>query len=54
MFSLLGNLLALFLWVLIKHGRLVLGYAYPAFQCYKTVEKNRVQIDELRHWCQYW
>ncbi|XP_056158892.1 putative HVA22-like protein g isoform X2 [Syzygium oleosum] len=33
---------------------LVLGYAYPAFQCYKTVEKNRVQIDELRHWCQYW
>ncbi|XP_030449014.1 HVA22-like protein j isoform X4 [Syzygium oleosum] len=54
MFSLLGNLLAFFLWVFIKHGRLVLGYAYPAFQCYKTVEKNRVQIDELRHWCQYW
>ncbi|KAI3407229.1 HVA22-like protein [Psidium guajava] len=33
---------------------LVLGYAYPAFLCFKTVEKNRVQIEELRHWCQYW
>ncbi|KAF8044239.1 hypothetical protein BT93_A2276 [Corymbia citriodora subsp. variegata] len=33
---------------------LVFGYAYPAFLCYKTVEKNRVQIEELRHWCQYW
>ncbi|KAG6430700.1 hypothetical protein SASPL_108772 [Salvia splendens] len=33
---------------------LVLGYAYPAFQCFKTVEKNRVEIPELRFWCQYW
>ncbi|XP_073052503.1 putative HVA22-like protein g isoform X1 [Primulina eburnea] len=33
---------------------LVLGYAYPAFQCFKTVEKNRVEIQELRFWCQYW
>ncbi|KAL0410171.1 UNVERIFIED_CONTAM: HVA22-like protein i [Sesamum latifolium] len=33
---------------------LVLGYAYPAFQCFKTVEKNRVEISELRFWCQYW
>ncbi|KAB1203850.1 HVA22-like protein j, partial [Morella rubra] len=33
---------------------LLLGYAYPAFECYKTVEKNRVQIEELRFWCQYW
>ncbi|KAL3755574.1 hypothetical protein ACJRO7_002602 [Eucalyptus globulus] len=51
-----------FLWSLIgflvlgfhRYGRLVFGYAYPAFQCYKVVEKNRVQIEELRHWCQYW
>ncbi|KAK4419440.1 HVA22-like protein j [Sesamum alatum] len=35
-------------------SRLVLGYAYPAFQCFKTVEKNRVEIPELRFWCQYW
>ncbi|GMY25346.1 putative HVA22-like protein g isoform X1 [Fagus crenata] len=33
---------------------LVLGYAYPAFECYKVVEKNRVEIQELRFWCQYW
>ncbi|BFG38516.1 hypothetical protein CerSpe_247900 [Prunus speciosa] len=31
-----------------------LGYAYPAFECYKIVEKNRVEIEELRFWCQYW
>ncbi|XP_073155408.1 putative HVA22-like protein g [Henckelia pumila] len=33
---------------------LVLGYAYPALKCFKTVEKNRVDIHELRFWCQYW
>lgn len=33
---------------------MLLGYAYPAFECYKTVEKNRVEIEELRFWCQYW
>ncbi|KAM7270799.1 hypothetical protein ACFE04_030013 [Oxalis oulophora] len=33
---------------------LLFGYAYPAFECYKTVEKNKVTIDELRFWCQYW
>ncbi|KAL3532145.1 hypothetical protein ACH5RR_005666 [Cinchona calisaya] len=33
---------------------LALGYAYPAFECFKTVEKNRVGIEELRFWCQYW
>ena len=33
---------------------LLLGYAYPGFECYKTVEKNRVDIEELRFWCKYW
>ncbi|KAK1389683.1 hypothetical protein POM88_017861 [Heracleum sosnowskyi] len=33
---------------------MVLGYAYPAFQCFKAVEKNKVEIEELRFWCQYW
>ncbi|KAL3623443.1 hypothetical protein CASFOL_032259 [Castilleja foliolosa] len=33
---------------------LALGYAYPAFLCFKTLEKNRVAIQELRFWCQYW
>lgn len=33
---------------------MVLGYAYPAFVCFKTVENHRVKIEELRFWCQYW
>ncbi|KAL8505161.1 hypothetical protein ACS0TY_016389 [Phlomoides rotata] len=33
---------------------LAFGYAYPAFQCFKTIEKNKVGIPELRYWCQYW
>lgn len=33
---------------------LILGYAYPAFECFKTIEKNRVENQELRFWCQYW
>ncbi|XP_043709090.1 putative HVA22-like protein g [Telopea speciosissima] len=40
---------------LINRGLVMLfGYAVPAFECYKTVEKNRVEIDQLRFWCQYW
>jgi hypothetical protein len=34
--------------------RLVLGYAYPAYDCYKTVELNRPDVEQLRFWCQYW
>ncbi|KAG5052470.1 hypothetical protein AAZX31_02G185500 [Glycine max] len=33
---------------------LILGYAYPAFECYKTLEKNKVDIEELLFWCKYW
>ncbi|AQK60697.1 HVA22-like protein i [Zea mays] len=33
---------------------LVLGYAYPAYDCYKTVELNRPEVEQLRFWCQYW
>ncbi|KAL9238869.1 hypothetical protein vseg_013241 [Gypsophila vaccaria] len=33
---------------------MILGYAYPAFECFKTVERNKVDIHELRFWCQYW
>ncbi|XP_043725799.1 putative HVA22-like protein g [Telopea speciosissima] len=33
---------------------LLFGYAYPAFECYKTVEQNRIEIEQLRFWCQYW
>ncbi|KAM3288332.1 putative HVA22-like protein g [Capsicum chacoense] len=33
---------------------LVVGYAYPAFECFKTIEKNKLENDELKFWCQYW
>ncbi|KAI4366321.1 hypothetical protein MLD38_022208 [Melastoma candidum] len=33
---------------------LAFAYAYPAYECYKTVEKNRPEIEQLRFWCQYW
>ncbi|KAI7727413.1 hypothetical protein M8C21_009519 [Ambrosia artemisiifolia] len=33
---------------------LVLGYAYPAFECFKTIEKHGAGNAELKFWCQYW
>ncbi|CAA7403485.1 unnamed protein product [Spirodela intermedia] len=33
---------------------MALGYVYPAYECYKTVEKNKPEIEQLRFWCQYW
>ncbi|KAK8956704.1 HVA22-like protein i [Platanthera zijinensis] len=33
---------------------LALGYAYPAYECFKTVELNRPEMEQLRFWCQYW
>ncbi|KAK7275210.1 hypothetical protein RIF29_16319 [Crotalaria pallida] len=33
---------------------MVFGYAYPAYECYKAVEKNKPEIGQLRFWCQYW
>ncbi|OEL19965.1 putative HVA22-like protein g [Dichanthelium oligosanthes] len=34
---------------------LALGYAYPAYDCYKTLElKNTPRMEQLRLWCQYW
>ncbi|PWA58928.1 TB2/DP1/HVA22-related protein [Artemisia annua] len=33
---------------------MVFGYAYPAYECFKSVEKNKPDIEELRFWCQYW
>ncbi|XP_073276782.1 putative HVA22-like protein g [Primulina huaijiensis] len=33
---------------------LVLGYVYPAYECYKSVEMNKPDIEQLRFWCQYW
>ncbi|XP_024012678.1 putative HVA22-like protein g isoform X2 [Eutrema salsugineum] len=33
---------------------LLVGYAYPAYGCYKSVEKKKPEIQELRYWCKYW
>ncbi|KAG4146921.1 hypothetical protein ERO13_D05G190000v2 [Gossypium hirsutum] len=32
----------------------VFAYAFPAYECYKTVEMNKPDVEELRFWCQYW
>ncbi|KAJ4716707.1 HVA22-like protein [Melia azedarach] len=34
-----------------------LGYAYPAYECFKAVEKTKKtkpEIEQLQFWCQYW
>ncbi|EPS60122.1 hypothetical protein M569_14681, partial [Genlisea aurea] len=33
---------------------LIFGYVYPAYECYKAVEMNKPDINQLRFWCQYW
>jgi receptor expression-enhancing protein 1/2/3/4 len=33
---------------------MALGYAYPAYECFKIVERNRPDSEDLRFWCQYW
>ncbi|CAN6463553.1 unnamed protein product [Victoria cruziana] len=33
---------------------MLLGYTYPAYECFKAVEKNKPEIEQLRFWCQYW
>ncbi|XP_078155111.1 putative HVA22-like protein g isoform X4 [Carex rostrata] len=33
---------------------LLFGYAYPAFECFKMVEKRPGHVEQLRFWCQYW
>ena len=33
---------------------MAVGYVYPAYECYKIVEKKRPDLEHLRFWCQYW
>ncbi|KAL5788788.1 hypothetical protein ACOSP7_005737 [Xanthoceras sorbifolium] len=34
---------------------MVFGYAYPAYECFKAVEKkNQPQTEHLLFWCHYW
>lgn len=35
---------------------MLFGYAYPAFECFKTLEQRQWpgEVQQLRFWCQYW
>lgn len=33
---------------------MLLGYVYPAYECFKVVERNRPEVENLKFWCQYW
>ncbi|KAL8096829.1 putative HVA22-like protein g [Apium graveolens] len=30
------------------------GYVYPAYQCYKEMEKNEIKKEQILFWCRYW
>ncbi|CAI7902494.1 unnamed protein product, partial [Closterium sp. NIES-53] len=32
----------------------LLGYLYPAYATYKTVERRSSEPDDFRFWCKYW
>lgn len=34
---------------------MMLGYAYPAFECFKAMEnRDGINVGHLQFWCQYW
>lgn len=33
---------------------MALGYVYPAYECYKIVERKSPDLEHLRFWCKYW
>lgn len=33
---------------------MMLGYAYPAFECFKAMEMTQINVGQLHFWCQYW
>ncbi|XP_024399110.1 putative HVA22-like protein g isoform X1 [Physcomitrium patens] len=33
---------------------MLLGYVYPAYACFKVVERDRPDLEHLQFWCQYW
>ncbi|XP_050234954.1 putative HVA22-like protein g [Mercurialis annua] len=33
---------------------MIFGYAYPAYECFKVVEKTDIDVQQLLFWCQYW
>ncbi|KAL8059304.1 hypothetical protein ABFX02_03G077200 [Erythranthe guttata] len=39
---------------IIKALVFILGFVYPAFECFKIVEMNKPDVEQLRFWCKYW
>ncbi|XP_078434288.1 putative HVA22-like protein g [Wolffia australiana] len=33
---------------------LLLGYVYPAFQCFRAIEQKNPRMEQLLFWCRYW
>lgn len=33
---------------------LAVGYIYPAYECFKSIEVSKRDVDRLQMWCQYW
>ncbi|XP_002990033.2 putative HVA22-like protein g [Selaginella moellendorffii] len=31
-----------------------LGYVYPAYECFKSIENRKTDAEEQTFWCQYW
>lgn len=44
----------MFLSLISRPAILVVGYLYPAYDCYKSLEHGRPSMEQLRFWCQYW
>ncbi|XP_022144299.1 HVA22-like protein i isoform X2 [Momordica charantia] len=40
--------------LIIRGLTMILGYAYPAYECYKTVKNSQPEIEQLHYWCKYW
>ncbi|CAA6667616.1 unnamed protein product [Spirodela intermedia] len=33
---------------------LLLGYVYPAFECFRAIERKEPKVEQLLFWCRYW
>ncbi|KAG7015256.1 HVA22-like protein i, partial [Cucurbita argyrosperma subsp. argyrosperma] len=39
---------------LFESDRMAFGYVYPAYECYKIVERSPLEILQLLFWCHFW
>ncbi|KAJ7260039.1 hypothetical protein O6H91_09G035200 [Diphasiastrum complanatum] len=40
--------------IVLRAITILLGYIYPAYECFKNVERPRPDMESLRFWCRYW